>query len=172
MNIFERLIEIALIIIIAISVVIYILFTTKRKRIRQTYSNIDRKLKRRWNLLSDLAEVIKNYPNYEESTLEKLTVLKNQDYDKFEMKQRIEIDNNISKIVSKIVEISDDNQELKTNDKFIEISSELFDIEKEITEFKDSYNKDVKSYNKGIERIPENIIAILFGFNEEKELEN
>ena len=148
MNIFEILIEIIVIVAIIGSAIVYISFLTSRKKIRETYSNIENKLKRRWELLPEFAEIVKKYHNYDEAVLEKLTALRNQDYNKFPMKQRIEIDDNISKVISKIIEISENNQEIIANEQYIEIVNELMNLEEEITEFKDSYIKEVKSYNK------------------------
>lgn len=151
-------------------VVIYNILSSRRNRVKEAYSEMDVNLKRRWNLVPNLVEVVKGYSAYEEATLEKLTILRNQEYDKFQMNQRIEVDNNISKVVSKMMSMAENYPELKADEAYANLSNQLVYLENVIENSKKEYNEAVKKYNTSVESIPNNVVAILFGFNEETEM--
>ena len=161
-------IAVVVFILLVVVAIIYNTLTKARNKVKEKYSNIDVSLKKRWDIVPNLVEVVKGYSAYEEKTLEKLTELRSQQYDKFLMEQKLDIDNNISKVVSKIFAIAENYPELKANEEYLEFSKNLSNLEEEISKNREEYNKAVQEYNTKIEKIPNNIIAILFGFNEEK----
>ena len=64
--------------------------------------------------------------------------------------------------------IAENYPDLKADEQYLKLSEQLSKLEDEIAEARIDYNEAVKEYNTNIEIIPNNIIAILFGFNEEK----
>lgn len=155
--------------IIAI-VVIYHILSVNRDRVKKAYSMMNVNLKKRWDIVPNFVEVVKDYSAYEETTLEKLTVLRNQEYNKFQMEQKIEVDNNISKVVSKMISMAEKHPEIKANEAYSNLSNQLVNLESEIKNSKKEYKEAVKKYNTSVEAIPNNVVAILFGFNEETEI--
>ena len=56
-----------------------------------------------------------------------------------------------------------------TNDaEYARIKKQFIDIENDIPEILKNYDVLVKDYNSKINSFPNNLVAILFGFNEEK----
>lgn len=158
-------------IIIVIVAVIYNILVKSRNKVREAYSKMDVCLKKRWDLVPNLVEVVKCYSVYEKSTLEKLTLLRNQSYENFKMEQKLDVDKNISKVILKMLAIGENYPDLQANKEYLKLSSQLINLENEIAQSRNEYNEAVQKYNTKVETIPSSIIAILFGFNEEKMFE-
>ena len=164
----KKLWVIVVFILILIVLAIYNNFKKYRNKIKEKNFLLQNLFKKRLNLILDFAEVLKEYPDFKSETLDKLNILKTQNYDTLKLKQKIEIDNNISKVCLKIIEIADKNPDLKENEQYIKLSKELLQIDKDISKANKEHKSIVKEYNNKIEIFPNNLVAILFGFNEEK----
>ena len=156
-----------MLILVIIVAIIYNILTVARNKVKREYANLDVVLKKRWDLIPNLVELVKGYSVYEESTLQKLTALRNQSFDSFKMEQKINIDQNISKVIFKMMGIAENYPDLQADESYLELSKQLEKLETEIGNTRKEYNKTVQEYNTEIEKIPINFVAILFGFNEE-----
>ena len=155
-------------IIIAIAFIIYVNLTRSRNKIRNIYNIIDSSFNKRFNLINKLIEIIKEYYNYEDTTLEKIEELKIQDFDGLMISKKSDVNDKISKLFEKLTSIAESNFDLSINETYVNISKSLYELESEIVKCKEDYDNLVNIYNKKIEKFPNNIVAILFGFNEEK----
>ena len=161
--------------IIGIIVVIAIyLFTTyngfvkTRNAVKEAFSTMDIYLKKRWDLVPNLVEVVKGYATHEKETFEKITSLRTQSYDSMSMDNKINANEQLSQGLSKIMAISENYPELKSNENFMQLNSELSKIEEDIANSRKYYNGTVVILNNKVEMFPSNIVAKLFGFKEEK----
>lgn len=160
-------------IIIALAVMIFVAYIynvllNSRNNARKEYVKLDMLLGNRWNLIPELTKIIQSYSVVEEKNIEKLSSLINQDFSQFQMEKKLEVDNNIEKVFSKIMKIAKESPDLQENEQFILLSNQLANLKVEIADCKENYDKAVKEYNEQIEVVPNNLVAILFGFNEEK----
>ena len=155
-------------IIIAIAFIIYVNLTRSRNKIRNIYNIIDSSFNKRFNLINKLIEIIKEYYNYEDTTLEKIEELKIQDFDGLMISKKSDVNDKISKLFEKLTSIAESNFDLSINETYVNISKSLYELESEIVKCKEDYDNLVNIYNKKIEKFPNNLVAILFGFNEEK----
>ncbi len=165
---FESLRVIITFILVLIVFIIYNILKKYRNLTRKNGSLLEELLRQRCYLALNLIEIVKKCPDLELAKLGKIDVLKTKNYDKLELNKKIEIDKKISKIVSKIVEIVDKNSDLKNNEQYIAINKQLIQLDNDITKNKKEYKRLAKEYNSKIEGFPNNLVAILFGFNEEK----
>ena len=161
--------------IIGIIVVIAIyLFTTyngfvkTRNAVKEAFSTMDIYLKKRWDLVPNLVEVVKGYATHEKETFEKITSLRTQSYDSMSMDNKINANEQLSQGLSKIMAISENYPELKSNENFMQLNGELSKIEEDIANSRKYYNGTVVILNNKVEMFPSNIVAKLFGFKEEK----
>ncbi len=161
--------------IIGIIVVIAIyLFTTyngfvkTRNAVKEAFSTMDIYLKKRWDLVPNLVEVVKGYATHEKETFEKITSLRTQSYDSMSMDNKINANEQLSQGLSKIMAISENYPELKSNENFMQLNSELSKIEEDIANSRKYYNGTVVILNNKVEMFPSNIVAKIFGFKEEK----
>lgn len=139
--------------------------------VKEAFSTMDVYLKKRWDLVPNLVEVVKGYAKYEQETLSKVTELRAIAYDSMSANKKISINEQITAGISKIIAISENYPELKSNENFMQLSNELVNVENDIENSRKYYNGTVRNYNNKIQMFPSNIIASTFGFKEEKMFE-
>lgn len=154
-------------IIIVFSFIIYNILKSNRNSVREARSTLKNDLQKRWNLIPSIIEIVKNYFGNDDSILEKLRNLENEDYDKFNLAKKIDADENLSKVILKVIEILEEYPELKDDDKFKDFKTEISDIENDIKEARKNYDILLNNYNSKLKNFPHNLIALIFGFEEE-----
>lgn len=158
---------IVIIIILVILVILifaqYNILTKLKLKVKQSKSGIDVYLQQRFDLIPNLVNIVKCYMNYEKETFEKITQLRTLYNETKDIKVSEELNNQINKILA----IAENYPNLKASDQFLELQKNLSKIESQLQAARRLYNNDVTKYNTKISIIPYNIIAMLFGFNEE-----
>ena len=145
---------IAVILVIAV-LGIYILYTynnlVKTKNlVDEAFSTMDVYLKKRWDLIPNLVEIVKGYSNYEKETLT--------------MTIKLNLNNGLSEKITKLMAISEAYPELKANEEYMNLSQELIKVENEIAHSRKYYNGIIRIINDKILTFPSNIVAKIFKF--------
>lgn len=161
---------------IIVILLIYILITynsfiNSRNLVKEAFSTMDIYLKKRWDIIPNLIEVVKSYSKYEKETLTKITSLRSSSYDDLTMDNKININEELSKYLSNIFAVSENYPELKANELYTNLSNNLISIEDEIANSRKYYNGTVRNFNNKIQMFPNNILAKLFRFKEFKMFE-
>lgn len=161
---------------IIVILLIYILITynsfiNSRNLVKEAFSTMDIYLKKRWDIIPNLIEVVKSYSKYEKETLTKITSLRSSSYDDLTMDNKIDINEELSKCLSNIFAVSENYPELKANELYTNLSNNLISIEDEIANSRKYYNGTVRNFNNKIQMFPNNILAKLFRFKEFKMFE-
>ena len=161
-----------LIIGVCIIILLYIFITFNslikmRNLVREAFSTIDIYLKKRWDLVPNLVEVVKGYAKHERETLEKVISARATSYNAMSNQQKMNSDKQLSNDISRILAISESYPDLKANTHFIQLSKELSQIETDIANSRKYYNGTVRNFNDKVQMFPSNIIAFLFRFKSE-----
>lgn len=162
---------IALIIIAILIVYIiiqYNVFVKARNSVKEAFSTMDVYLKKRWDLVPNLVEVVKGYTEHENKTFEKITELRNQKYDGMTSLEKINANQQLNGELSKIIAVAENYPELKASQNYLDLSKQLSKIEDEIANSRKYYNAVVKKLNTRIEMFPSNIVAKIFKFKQEE----
>ena len=163
---------IGIIVILLIYILItYNSFINSRNLVKEAFSTMDIYLKKRWDLIPNLIEVVKGYSKYENETLTKITSLRSSSYDELTMDNKININEDLSRCLSNIFAVSENYPELKANELYTNLSNNLISIEDEIANSRKYYNGTVRNLNNKIQMFPNNILAKLFRFKEFKMFE-
>lgn len=163
---------VGIIVILFIYILItYNSFINSRNLVKEAFSTMDIYLKKRWDIIPNLIEVVKGYSKYEKETLTKITSLRSSSYDELTMDNKININEELSKCLSNIFAVSENYPELKANELYANLSSNLISIEDEIANSRKYYNGTVRNFNNKIQIFPNNILAKLFRFKEFKMFE-
>ena len=86
-----------IIFILLIIVLLYNSLVAKKNAVGNAFGSIDAMLKKRYDLLPNLVETVKQYMNYERDTLTKVTELRSKAVDpKLPPDQKIQLDNQIN----------------------------------------------------------------------------
>ena len=133
--------------------------------VKEAFSTMDIYLKKRWDLIPNLVEIVKGYANHEKETIEKIVTLRTNTYENMTIDKKINVNEQLTQDISKIMAISENYPDLKASQNFIELSRDLTKIEDEIANSRKYYNGTVRIFNNKIQMFPSNIIANLFGFH-------
>lgn len=163
----------ALYIVIGIVIIIagYILIqynslVKTRNLVKEAFSTMDVYLKKRWDLIPNLVEIVKGYAKHEKETFNEITSLRTNSYDEMSMNKKIDINKQLTQDILKIMVISENYPELKASENFIQLSKDLTKIEDEIANSRKYYNGTVRILNNKIQMFPSNIVANVFGFKQ------
>ena len=160
---------IKILIILGIIVLIYILLTINslirlNNKVKEAFATMDVYLKKRWDLIPNLVEVVKSYSNYEKNTLQNVINLRNNNYDELNYDDKLKTNNKLSENITKLFALVENYPEVKANENFLKLSDNLTKIEDEIANSRKYYNAIIRIYNNKVEMFPSNIIAKLFKF--------
>ena len=153
--------------IIAFFIGIYNSLATLRQRVKNAWSQIDVQLQRRFDLIPNLVESVKGYMTHESDVLTKVTELRTAWAGATSIKDKANIDNELSGALKTIMAVSENYPDLKASQNFSELQEELRNTENKISYSRQFYNDSVTRYNTKLEVFPSNIIGSMFGFSPE-----
>ncbi|MCH8566751.1 MAG: LemA family protein [Balneolales bacterium] len=173
------------VLIIIWQISIYNGLVTLRNRYKNSFSQIDVQLKRRYDLIPNLVETAKGYMKHERETLEAVIQARNQAQSAEKsvaadpgnpqaLKQLQSSEAMLSGAMTRFFALSESYPDLKANQNMMQLTEELTSTENKISFARQSFNDSVMLYNTQREKFPNIIFANMFGFSEAAlfELEN
>lgn len=139
--------------------------------VKDSFSNMDVYLKKRWDLIPNLITVVKSYAQHEKDVFTKISELRSIAYNQIPENKKINLNQKLYSELNKIMVIVEAYPELKTNENFLKLNTQLIEIEDDIANSRKYYNAVVREYNTKIETFPNSIIAKIFNFQTEKMFE-
>ena len=158
-----------ILIIIVVLILIYLgstynSFVVLSNRVKDQWAQIDVQLKRRFDLIPNLVETVKGYASHEKDTLEAVVKARNEYLSSDTPEGKIEANNDLNKVVTKLFALAESYPELKADTNFRELQTTLTETEDKISYARQFYNDVVMKYNNKVEVFPSNIVAGMFGF--------
>lgn len=152
---------IIVVVVIFILVGLYNTLISRRNQVDLTFGNIDVMLKRRYDMIPNLVEVVKQYMTFEGDTLKRITELRSRLTDQSTMpaQQRMQVENEITGLLSGLHVAVENYPELKSNERFAQLQNTWTDVEDKLAAARQSYNAAVVSYNNAVEMFPTNVMA-------------
>ena len=136
-----------------------------RNYVREAFATMDVYLKKRWDLVPNLVETVKSYANYEKSTFEKITKLRNKNYDSMTDLEKMQSGSQLAVMIPSIIALAENYPDLKASQNFIKLMDDLANIEDDIANSRKYYNGSVRVYNTFLEVFPSNILCKFWGFS-------
>ena len=159
----------AIIIVLVIWVIgMYNGLVISRNKVKNSWSQIDVQLQRRFDLIPNLVDSVKGYMKHEEGVLTKVTELRTSWASASTVSEKAKLDNELSGALKTIMAVSENYPDLKANQNFSELQEELRNTENKISYSRQFYNDSATMYNTKLEVIPTNIIANMFNFKPEE----
>ena len=162
---------IALIIIVVLIIAIIAVYNNLvrlRQKVKNSWSQIDVQLQRRFDLIPNLVDTVKAYMEHENEVLTKIAELRTYRANAGSVAEKASLDNELSGALKTIMAVSENYPDLKANQNFSELQQELQNTENKISFSRQFYNDSVTMYNTKLEVVPSNIIASMFGFKPEE----
>lgn len=139
--------------------------------VKDSFSNMDVYLKKRWDLIPNLITVVKSYAQHEKDVFTKISELRSIAYNQIPENKKINLNQKLYSELNKIMVIVEAYPELKANENFLKLNTQLIEVEDEIANSRKYYNAVVREYNTKVETFPNSIIAKIFNFKTEKMFE-
>ncbi len=161
------------IILILLAVVMFFVIGTYnslvqlRNRVRNSWSQIDVQLKRRYDLIPNLVEVVKDYMEYEQETLQRVIEARNQAIDASGVQEQGAAENMLTGALRQLFALVENYPDLKANQNVLSLQEELTSTENKISFSRQHYNDMVMTLNTRIEQFPANVVAGMFNFGRE-----
>ncbi|WP_029281752.1 LemA family protein [Pedobacter sp. R20-19] len=137
----------------------------KKNQVTNAFSAIDVMLKKRFDLIPNLVEVVKQYTTYEQDTLSKIVELRSKATSgNIPVAEKASIDAELSSSMKGLMVNVENYPDLKANTNFINLQSTWTESEEQIAAARRTYNAAVTDYNNSIMMFPGNLFAGLFNF--------
>ncbi len=162
---------IAVILIIAIValpiMVTYNQLVTLREQVDLNWSQIETQMQRRADLIPNLVNTVKGYAKHEKEIFEYVADARAKLAGARTRSEQIEANRELDIALSRLLAIAENYPQLKADQTFMRLMDELAGTENRIAVARIRYNEAVRNYNVAKKRFPTNLIAKLFGFEEQ-----
>lgn len=135
-----------------------------RQRVKNSWSQVDVQLKRRYDLIPNLVNAVKGYAQHEKGTLEAVTEARTMALAAGTVKEQSQAENMLSGALKSLFAVAEAYPDLKANTNFLQLQTELSDTESKISFARQFYNDTVQKLNTKIELFPNNLVAGILGF--------
>jgi LemA protein len=144
--------------------------------VRSAWSQVETQYQRRMDLIPNLVETVKGFAAQEKGVfvgvaearakVGQITVTKEvlEDPNAFARFQQAQ--DGLSSALSRLMAVSENYPQLKSNENFMALQSQLEGTENRITVARTRYNETVQGFNTTIRRFPASMLAGMFGFKE------
>ena len=130
--------------------------------VKNNQKQIDVQLDRRYKVFESLINVVKNYMDYEKSTLMQVVALRSKAVsaaNSGDEKGRIEAENGISKIASSLNLVFEQYPDLKANQNAMQLQEEIVSTENKLAFAKQALNDSIERYNATKKSLLESVIV-------------
>ncbi|MBY0346232.1 MAG: LemA family protein [Neisseriaceae bacterium] len=173
--VFSLLLFMSLVLLVLYVIGVYNGLVTRKNHFKNSYSQIDVQLKRRYDLIPNLVALVKQYMTHEKETLEAVIAARNQATkaeshlaanlgDKGAMQSLMAAESVLNGHLGKLLAVLESYPELKANENMAQLQEELTSTENKVGFARQAFNDDVMDYNIFCEKFPNNVIAIQMGF--------
>ena len=146
--------------------VMYNVLVRGRNTCVESWSDIDTELKRRYDLIPNLVEVVKGYAKHERELFEKVTQARANAINAGTVKDQGQAENVLSGTLKSLFAVAENYPDLKANQNFLLLQEELAGTEGKIAFARQFYNDSVMKYNTKQQVFPASIIARMGNFKE------
>ena len=133
-------------------------FIRKKNRIEEAFATMDVYLKKRYDLIPNLVDIVKGYAKHETDTLQEVTKMR-VNAQKGDLDTAINSEVKIGDALQSLLVVVEKYPDLKANTNFLDLQERLSKMEEEIAFSRRYYNGSVREFNN-----PLNLIAGMFGF--------
>ena len=156
---------IIVVVLLLIGIGMYNSLIGKKNQVTNAFSSIDVMLKKRFDLIPNLVEVVKQYTQYEGDTLTKITELRGKAMgSNVSEADKLALDQQMGTAVKGLMLSVENYPDLKANTNFLNLQSTWTESEEQIAAARRNYNATVTTYNNAVMMFPGSIFAGMLGY--------
>lgn len=146
---------------------------SKQETATTALANVQTTYQRRADLLPNLTKVVKAYAKHENETFKEVAEARSKvsqikldagDLTPEKIRQFQQAQGELSAALGKLMAVSENYPQLKASENFQDLQTQLEGTENRINEARQQYNEAVQDYNVTIRRMPNVLVAGIFGF--------
>jgi LemA protein len=140
---------------------------TEREDINGKWAQVDNDMKRRADLIPNLVETVKGYAKQEQTVISEIANARAALMGARANNNRpdeIAANDKLGGALSRLLVITENYPQLKSNENFLRLQDELTGTENRIAVSRRDYNLSIQKYNTDVELFPKNFAAMVFGF--------
>lgn len=138
--------------------------TVQKNAIDGAFAQVDVVLQRRADLIPNLVETVKGFASQEKDVIASVSNARAALGGARTTQEKITANGQLDGALSRLLMISENYPQLKSDATFMRLQDELAGTENRIAVERRKYNEAVQKYNTSIELFPNNIAASIFGF--------
>ncbi len=154
----------------------YNTLVSMQESVNSAWSQVENQYQRRADLIPNLVSTVQGAADFEKSVLTEVTEARSRvgqvklsaddlsDPTKFQQYQQAQ--DQLSSALSRLLVVSENYPQLKSNENFLNLQSQLEGTENRISVERRRYNETVQAYNTEVKSFPALIMAKIFGFKE------
>jgi LemA protein len=140
-----------------------------KNQVENAYASVDVQLKKRYDLIPNLVETVKQHIKYESETLEKIVALRSQaGQPNLTTDDKVKLDNQISTAVKGLMVSVENYPDLKSSQNFLQLQASWNEIEEQVAASRRFYNSSVNAYNNALQTFPSKLFTGMAGMTAPK----
>ena len=141
--------------------------------VTRAWADVEAQYQRRADLIPNLVNTVKGYAAHEKEALEAVVNARSRatqvtidpsNITPEKLQEYQAAQGEITQALGRLIAISESYPDLKANEQFSELQAQLEGTENRIAESRRLYNEAVQTYNVSVRKFPNNIWAMIFGF--------
>ncbi len=146
------------------AILLYNRLVSLKNGVQNAWRQIDVQLKRRYDLIPNLVEAVKDYMQFERETLTQVVEARAKAMGAGDQASRMAAESQLSAGIGRLLAVMENYPQLKSNENVLKLQEELTTTENQIAFSRQAYNDLVLDLNTRIETFPSNLVAERFGF--------
>jgi LemA protein len=136
----------------------------KNESVKAAWSQVDIVLQRRADLIPNLVETVRGYAKQEQTVFGEIAQARSQLLAAGTPEQKISANARLDGALGRLLAISENYPQLKSNENFLRLQDELAGTENRISVERQRYNDMLRDYNTYVQQFPNSLFAPGLGF--------
>ncbi|MDD5623229.1 MAG: LemA family protein [Candidatus Peribacteraceae bacterium] len=141
---------------------------TGQTAVQGAWAQVETNYQRRVDLVPNLVATVKGAANFEQTTLQQVTAARTQWMEAPGRQEKLAAAQNMETALGRLLVTVEAYPQLQSVAAFRDLMTQLEGTENRISVARKDYNDAVGAFNITVRRFPTNILALLFGFPQEK----
>ena len=135
-----------------------------RNQVRTAWADVDVQLIRRHDLVPALVSAVQAYAGHEQAVMAAVTGLRGQAMAAMAPARLGELESALEQGIGRLLALQEAYPDLKASGNFAQLQRDLVQVEEQLQYARRFYNGAVRDLNDTVQRVPDLLVARLFGF--------